>query len=203
LKDNRSKTRSPLAAPMIDTPREAAIAAATEAARSSLRQDAQFLIPGPGDKIDELFLAMLEAAGQVAVPGEPWFPLERLVARALAGDERLRGAMLRFAADELQHGRALLPPLAAYIESGPCDGQSGVRPGRRAHQPFSNFYRDYVIARAVMAAAEKGRLDYTRNRASHGKDQSPSACWIVHTVLHEMGISAAEQTIEQILAEMT
>lgn len=188
---------------MVDMRGQAAIAAATEAARSSLRRDAQFLNPGPGDGIDELLLAMLGAAGLGAVPGEPWFPLERLIARAQAGDEKLHGMIQRFAADELEHGRALPPPLAAYIGGDSHEGQSALRPDRLGHQAFSNFYRDYVIAKAVMAAAEKSGLHYTRNCTLHGKDQSPSACWIVHTVLGEMGISATEQTIEQILSEMT
>lgn len=138
---------------MIDKPSKAAIAAATKAARSSLRQDAQFLIPGPGDGTDELLLAMLGAAGLGTIPGEPWFPLERLVARARAGDKKLHGVILRFAADEFEHGRALLPPLADYIKVGLHQGQGGVGPGRRGRQPFSNFYRDYVIAKAVAAAA--------------------------------------------------
>jgi hypothetical protein len=186
-----------------DPPAEAAIAAATEAARSSLRRDARFLNPGPGDGIDELLLAMLGAAGRGTVPGEPWFPLERLVARALAADERLHALIVQFAADEMECGHTLLPPLATYTRAGLNEGQSGPTASRWDHQQFSNFYRDYVIAKAVTAAAEKSGLEYTRNPTLHGKDQSPSACWIVHTVLGEMGISAAEQTIEQIFAEMT
>lgn len=178
---------------MADAPSKEVIAAATEAARYHLQVNEHLLKPGPDDGLDDTFRNMMHGTG-IKPRGEPFFPLERMIARADAGDAKLRKDLESFAIVQLEAG----PPLARFIARRFRARRSK---GQRARNPFANFHRDQAIAVAVHAALfdeEDNRrpgLELSRSEATRDKK---SACSIVSAVLKKMKVELSEKRIADI-----
>lgn len=139
------------------------------------------LVPKLGERTGEFFSVYDDDKG------------ERLIAKAVSGDQVAHNVLGRIAARFIESGCVMPMRLRAYIaETLFLQFKKAPQP-RRGQDPYANHLRDIDIARAVREVVKLG-FNPTRNRAT----ETESACSIVAQALANLGIHRSVPAIEKI-----